>query len=390
MKKRGISLIVLVITIIVMIILATTIILALTGNDVTGKAKEGQLKSDIATMKERLSYTLSEEFLMSSKDEVIELSKEQKESIIPEKYRNMFDIDEKGNLGFIGDPFSWQAEVAENSKVKVYNKMAIEMKDKLDELMGLAKEYISSGKSTKSANQLALQYIRRNRYNSTLWASFAGIIDTNFVSYVDTNKTQSLDLADFRDPVTGYDVDFVHSMAALNVYLEGEKNYIDDYACWFGDLVTVTKEIHSYGTENDLTKDELRVYSLEMIGATEKTSTFSIHDMLADIDACNMSKLCKTGDDLADVIIKYYFTDYSDICKNRYTNFKAFLEERYDLFVGKNSDTNKIFWLTYDYFCGNDANRMLTNVLLDGYKIPIQFFDIVCEHFAEYVENHLE
>lgn len=389
MKKRGISLIVLVITIIVMIILAATIILALTGNDVTIKAKESSYKSDIATMKEKLSYVKSEEFLMASKDEDIQISEEQKDDIIPKKYRDDFDFDEKGNLMFVGDPYSKEAQWAKEAKVKVYNKTAHEIENKLGELIDLAKEYISAGNSTKNANQLALQYIRRNKYTGTQWTAFAGSIDSNFVSYVDKNKTQSLDVGDFRDPITGYDIDFVHSMASLNVYLEGERSYIDDYACWFGDLVTVTKEIHIYATENNLTDEEIEAYSLEMIGATDRKSTFSINDMLADIDACNISKLCKTGDDLADVITNYYFGKYSQICKNRYTNFKIYLEEMHDLFIADGNDY-KIVCLTYNYFCVGDINITLTRRLLDNYNIPSTFFATISARFGEYIDSKLE
>lgn len=59
-NKRGISLIVLVITIIVMIILAATIILTLNSNNITGKASEAKKSSDLANKKEAATVYLAE------------------------------------------------------------------------------------------------------------------------------------------------------------------------------------------------------------------------------------------------------------------------------------------------------------------------------------------
>ena len=59
-QKKGISLIVLVITIIVMIILATAIILSLNGSGIIGKAREAKIASDNATKEEAVSLKLAE------------------------------------------------------------------------------------------------------------------------------------------------------------------------------------------------------------------------------------------------------------------------------------------------------------------------------------------
>ena len=54
MKKKGISLLTLIITIIVIIILAGVIIFSLTGNNPANKAKEGVFKQDVAVFKDEL------------------------------------------------------------------------------------------------------------------------------------------------------------------------------------------------------------------------------------------------------------------------------------------------------------------------------------------------
>ncbi len=64
-QKNGISLIVLVITIIVMIILATAIILSLNGSGIIGKAKEAKSISDLANAKNVVTLARAEWDLMS-------------------------------------------------------------------------------------------------------------------------------------------------------------------------------------------------------------------------------------------------------------------------------------------------------------------------------------
>jgi len=68
-NKRGISLIVLVITIIVMIILAAAIILSLNGSNIIGKANEAKTKSDIANAKHVAALAKAEWDLMSKSEQ---------------------------------------------------------------------------------------------------------------------------------------------------------------------------------------------------------------------------------------------------------------------------------------------------------------------------------
>ncbi len=68
-QKRGISLIVLVITIIVMIILAGAIILTLNNSGIIGRAEEAKNKSDIASVKELVAVVQLEWNLMSEEEQ---------------------------------------------------------------------------------------------------------------------------------------------------------------------------------------------------------------------------------------------------------------------------------------------------------------------------------
>ena len=58
--KQGISLIVLVITIIIMIILAGAVILSVNGNNIFGKAKIAKYKSDLASLQEIVTTKVAE------------------------------------------------------------------------------------------------------------------------------------------------------------------------------------------------------------------------------------------------------------------------------------------------------------------------------------------
>ena len=64
-NKKGISLIVLVITIIVMIVLAAAIILSLQSSNIIGRANEAKVKNDIASAKELVAVANSEWLLMT-------------------------------------------------------------------------------------------------------------------------------------------------------------------------------------------------------------------------------------------------------------------------------------------------------------------------------------
>ena len=62
MKRRGISLIVLIITIVVIIILATAIMINLSQTNVINNANEAVFKSDISTMQDELTIYISDKY----------------------------------------------------------------------------------------------------------------------------------------------------------------------------------------------------------------------------------------------------------------------------------------------------------------------------------------
>src|SRR5574344_168784 len=71
-EKEGISLIVLIVTIIVMIILASTVILTLNQNNPIESAKEAAFKSDISNIQDELSVYISNNYVTGQQDNDIE------------------------------------------------------------------------------------------------------------------------------------------------------------------------------------------------------------------------------------------------------------------------------------------------------------------------------
>ena len=54
-------------------------------------------------------------------------------------------------------------------------------------LYELAVNFKSENEVEDSANDLCLQYIRRNKYNTSTWQLTAGTINSDFVSYIENN-----------------------------------------------------------------------------------------------------------------------------------------------------------------------------------------------------------
>ena len=118
-NKRGISLIVLVITIIVMIILATAIILSLSSNGIIGKANEATNSTDMANLKESATIIASEYDLAIKTGTTIEQTAEQyvKEKLAVQDFTqeqlDMLKVTDKGKVIIGSGPY------AENKGVKL-------------------------------------------------------------------------------------------------------------------------------------------------------------------------------------------------------------------------------------------------------------------------------
>lgn len=115
-NREGISLIVLVITIIVMLILASAVILSLSNSGISDNAKEVTFKSDVSSLKDELFAYVSNVEAHGIANEDINLSGEDVKKAIPsinEKYIKILEVKE-GKLKYVGsddNEKAWSKEV---------------------------------------------------------------------------------------------------------------------------------------------------------------------------------------------------------------------------------------------------------------------------------------
>jgi hypothetical protein len=148
------------------------------------------------------------------------------------------------------------------------------------------------------------------RYTGTAWKALAGAED-EFYAYVKKakgNKCASFlrSVEYYYDPVSGEQIDFIHMIASLNVYLENELMYslypqIGDIGGWAGDCIQLACE----GKKYKISAKRLNDFFNDRIG---KEGSFGGGDILADIDALNIYMLLKDKGEFANAFKYYYNT----------------------------------------------------------------------------------
>ena len=280
-----------------------------------------------------------------------------------------------------------------STNIMVHN---AEMLEKVKKLQNFAEEYIKQNNITEyTATDLCMQYIRKDRYNSTLWNVLLGDIDTGFINFLSEKENVATFKNDvLLDPITGKEIDFVHMIAPLNAYIENGDTVIQlistHYSGWAGDLITLLEEVTVYRTENNIQdKNVLQEYSNSLLG-TNNPSTCPSSDILADLDAIALYNDSSNGikSNLYNALYKYYVsTDSAYNATNRLSSAKKILG---------NSKSN----------VKANAKELLTNTDLLIIDIKESFFqdssmvakvtandiDVVSQSFANYVygEPYLE
>lgn len=389
-NKKGISLITLVITIVVLGILAAAVIISLSNTNVIEQASESTFKDDVSKIKEQIEMEKINKLLNASYSF---------EGIIPEKYENILKVTSDGCLTYIGDETTSQKEWSADLGIKIIESASVSHFNKLREIENLAIAYYNEGNKSVTTNVLTTQYIRRNRYTGTTWTAFAGSINTTFSTYLENNKTIDLfgDNDTFKDPVTGTKIDFVHQIATMNAYFYGEPKIVDAYAGWAGDLCTVLKQVQEYKNAGSYTNNELLVYAKSLIGSTGSGSTMDISDALADIDAANISRLVTDDSSLSDTMYSYYYGNGQDTCNNRYALFKTYLEEiAADSTVYKVSGKSLVYSVALAFLGGEDSDSAFSGIYANnivGNSIYRPITDvtksIVAQAFDEYIAENI-
>lgn len=396
MNNKGISLIVLIITVLVLAIVSTIVIVTLSNSNIISSAREAVFKQKISEIKEQLyvieksnnllgeefSYEIPEELQdkfyltedrkiayigdvteeatwaresgieVHSKEEKnfklalaeiknkVEIEKSKAESernytnLVPTYLSNKLKVYDNGDLVYSGNVIADEATWSRELGIPVIDDAGYAMMENLRTLRDLAVTYANTNNSTTTPNLYSLQYIRKDTYNSDVWTLFLGSIDTNFVNYVNSNSNFVFTGKKLVDTVTGKNVDFVHEMATLNGYIvKTQSNSIAfrEFGGWAGDMTTLINEVHAYNVNGDKSSDELKEYARTLLASETVSSSFSLEDMLADIDAINIFNLLKENDDLPEVIYEYYYGEEYGKCKKRFTLFGEHLEQLNDL-----------------------------------------------------------
>ena len=387
MKNKGITLIALIITIIVMLILVGITVTITLNKNLFVVTEESAFKTALSQLKEQIYGPMNIGQYTGERQNY--------ESYVPEELKAYIGVNSRGILMYIGDTNIPQARWAEELGVFPIDETGYIAVKSVEQILDLARSYVAENHITTDPNLLALQYIRRNRYNSSVWRGSAGKIDQNFVNYVEAHKTDTLDLTDLTDPVTGANIDYIHGMASLNVYLyrkdDSRYDIYNQFACWAGDLCQLVKQVHDYNTQGTYTREELEEYTKTLLGSTSGNSTLSLDDLIADIDAVNISQLVTEDDDLDDVIYEYYYGKYSNISENRYAYFVDYLGKF------KEDDPSRSLKNVTMNFLGKGSAEITSETSSYAYtligsdyrNISLYVFNAVANSFAEFIEERI-
>ena len=205
--------------------------------------------------------------------------------------------------------------------------------NKINSLHTYAKQYDSNYENN---NQLTCQYIRRNSYFDENWVEVAGEIDNTFISAVNNNSSNLGDmryLANYRQQIWGHcdceTIDLHHMLATTNALLYNSTSFkavvvgetaVDDLSGWAGDLQQMIEHIilnenGEYINTNDYSYFYMYCFS-ELI-KDEYTSTFSMSDLLGDLDAIYIADTVTSTSNLGTQLTNYY----SGTCSNRFSYF---------------------------------------------------------------------
>lgn len=198
----------------------------------------------------------------------------------------------------------------------------------IDALSSLAGKY-SNDKSL--TNWLVFMYIRQfnKDYTTSTWDMAGGKLDSKFIEYV---KKENPKLAKYFagsvniiDPSSNEKIEITHWAAVLSVLTHdttwsdagikswaGEGN-IDNLGGWAGDLQTLIIDVLK-DTKNSNDYKALYKSASALMGDPNKS--FSMTDLLADVDAVNINDLLGSSS-LGSAMRSYYVSGY----KTRYTSF---------------------------------------------------------------------
>ncbi|KAL8711954.1 MAG: hypothetical protein Q9220_003650 [cf. Caloplaca sp. 1 TL-2023] len=183
----------------------------------------------------------------------------------------------------------------------------------LQHLYNLAKDHGGD----RPANQLVMEWLRHEEYNSLEWKALIGGVDDDFIKYVE--KAGVTSVATFRDPEYGIDAKASHLGACMNgVFLKGQASGTDnnraDVTGWGGDWMTFYGE---WRRDHDKQPSGGK-YALDHMANNVDDTTFKLRDLVEDADCYNIGMRLRANPSLsiADEVEKNLASGYKSRMKN--------------------------------------------------------------------------
>mgnify|MGYP000909565648 CR=1 FL=1 len=186
---------------------------------------------------------------------------------------------------------------------------------------------------------IVMYYLQESKYNNIFWEMLGidSLPNSKRVSWFplhipspkailkDLDYTgdcfKKYKLASIIDPKTGHEIDFTHMMASCDAHYNYEDNIMGipiELASWGGDLETLLADVAvdcKYSTDKSKIQKSVNL----LLATDSKSSSFSQSDMLADVDAVNLSQKIQS-ESICDAFKQYY--EDGQECK-RFTSFQS-------------------------------------------------------------------
>lgn len=268
----------------------------------------------------------------------------------------------------------------DNGSSEVGNLIGIndEFFNQLGQISLLAIQYSQS--DIYNPNYLVTNYYRRKAYTDSLWALLAGSINKDFEKFVNSSLGDQ-EFVNGVDPVTRMPIDSDHMFATLSALLYANLPLVSltvkDLAGWAGDLITVAIDVYKH-KDNPKYDGDVYKCALDYIGTKTKVGYFPFEDLLADVDAINISKplLEDTSKLIYPVTREYYegnvSSRFTQFFKNRFNENEEILRKQArDYMVGIQPDIWSARNMFKKVFNVPDYNED------EGIKIANAFADLI-------------
>ncbi|MFI6077083.1 glycoside hydrolase domain-containing protein [Actinoplanes sp. NPDC051343] len=251
----------------------------------------------------------------------------------------------------------------------------------IERLYALAVQYNNSD-PYHLANQLVMEYLRANAYDTAAFSALMGSIDHGFVDFVDNAGVDRIN--DLADPFYGIDLHVAHFGAACNGYYalsEPSETTTNgsDIGGWGGDWITF------YGDWRNASESYASgsAYCAARLAKVDGAGTFKLRDLIEDVDAYNINKLVRGGANIGAAARSYYLGG------GYLTRFRTFVDGRFGTIPHAKAAAKDM--LTSDALANVVAYR---TGLLESYSgtvlppelLPDDSMDDFCQGFADMLQ----